>query len=445
MFVKLSSFLVLGLAKSGESISKLLLSKGAKVYLYDNSSSEKTQNVIRQLVEQGCEYVENVDQVLEIIDVLVLSPGVSVLNEIVVKAKNLGIRIVGELELASYFITTPMVAVTGTNGKTTTCSLINHVLNSSNVKSKLVGNVGTPLSSVVNDNNNDVLIVEVSSFQLETTCRFTPHISCVLNITSDHLDRHFTMENYIFLKSKLVLSLKESEYAVLNYDDENVRNFKHKTNGKVVWFSQKERIDGVYLQDGKIYSGDEEIISVDKLTIFGSHNVENTLCSVATLKLLGLTNEEIANGITTFKGVKHRIEEVATINGITFYNDSKATNPDATIKAINSFSDNLIVILGGYDKGLDYTLTFKEIANNKNVKGVILTGQSAIKMYEFAKEQKVSNVILTQDFETAVKVAYLTAKENYKILLSPATSSFDEFSSYEERGEKFIEIATTLQ
>lgn len=445
MFAKIMNFLVLGIANSGVNASKLLLSKGAKVYVYDNSTNEKIQNSIQELVSLGCIFTQNVDEVLDDVDVLVLSPGVSVLNEIVIKAKSKGIRILGELELASYFINNPIVAVTGTNGKTTTCSIINHTLKQANVNSQLVGNVGTPLSTAVGKSEEDILVVEVSSFQLETTCRFTPHISCILNITNDHLDRHFTMENYIFLKSKLILTLKESEYAVLNYDDENVKNLAPKTMAKIVWISQKEKVDGVYLKGDVIYSGEEEIINVNDLTIKGSHNVQNVLFSVAVLKLLGITTQEIINGLTTFKGVKHRIEEVAKVNGITFYNDSKATNPDATIKAINSIDGNFILILGGYDKGLDYTELFSEISKKQNINGIVLTGQSALKMYQFAKNESIKNIVITSNFETAIKVAYSLCSQGDKVLLSPATSSFDEFTGYEERGEKFIEIATSLE
>ncbi len=444
MYAKLMNFLVLGIANSGVSVSKLLLNKGARVYIYDNSTNEKTQKLIQELLNLGCTLVDNVDEILNEIDVLVLSPGVSVLNDIAIKAKNQGIRIIGELELASYYINNPIVAVTGTNGKTTTCSLISHTLSKNGVSNKLVGNVGTPLSTVVGENEDDILVVEVSSYQLETTCRFTPHISCILNISEDHMERHFTMENYIFLKSKLILTLKESEFAILNYDDEQVRNLAIKTKAKIVWISQKERVDGVYLLDGAIYSGEEEIIKVDDLTIKGSHNIENALCSIAVLKLLGLTNQEIINGLTTFKGVKHRIEEVASVKGITFFNDSKATNPDATIKAINSLNGDLVIILGGYDKGLEYGELFNQIAKTPNIKGVVLTGQTALKMYEYAKNVKLNNVVLSSNFETAIKLAYAISKENYKILLSPATSSFDEFTGYEERGEKFIEIATSI-
>lgn len=445
MYAKLMNFLVLGIANSGVSVSKLLLSKGARVYIYDNSTNEKTQKLINELVSLGCTFVENVDEILSEIDVLVLSPGVSVLNEIAIKAKSQGIRIIGEIELASYYINNPIVAVTGTNGKTTTCSLISHTLSKNGVNNKLVGNVGTPLSTSVGCSEEDILVVEVSSYQLETTCRFTPHIACILNITEDHLERHFTMENYIFLKSKLILTLKESEFAILNYDDENVRNLAIKTKAKIVWISQKERVDGVYLSNGAIYCGEEQVIKVEDLTVKGSHNIENVLCSVAVLKLLALENQEIVDGLTTFKGVKHRIEQVLKVNGITFYNDSKATNPDATIKAINALEGDLVLILGGYDKGLDYSELFSQISSKQNVKGVVLTGQTALKMYEFAKNQGVKNLVLSSNFETAIKLAYAISKENYKVLLSPATSSFDEFTGYEERGEKFIEIATSFK
>ncbi len=446
MYIKIMSFFVLGLSKSGYSISNLLIEKGAEVFIYDENNSKIITENVENLVKKGCQKVENVDEALDYCDVLVLSPGVSVLNPLVIKAREMGKRIIGELELASYFVTSPILAVTGTNGKTTTCSIIEHTLTKNKIPSKLVGNVGNPLSNEVNNiTNEDILVTEVSSFQLETVCRFTPHIACILNISEDHLERHFNMSNYIYLKSKLILTLKESEYAVLNYDDENVKNLSQKTMGKVVWFSKNQKVQGAYLSNNSIYFLDEEIINVNDLLIKGDHNVENVLASVCILKLMGLKKEEIVNGLTTFKGVKHRIEEVVTHNNITFYNDSKATNPDATIKAISTFSSDTILILGGYDKGLDYTGLFKYIKDKEYIKTIILIGDTSKKMFLTCEKLGIKNVMVIKDFAMAINVSYKIAKDGYNVLLSPATSSYDMFTGYEERGEKFVEIATSIE
>ncbi len=445
MFIKINSFLVVGLKKSGFSISKLLLEKGAEVYVYDENSKAISDKNKKELEALGAKVVEDPISSLEFVEVLVLSPGVPIDNEIAITARKLNKRIVGELELASYFVTAPIVAVSGTNGKTTVCSLISHVLSSSNVKNVLVGNIGTPLSSMVSKIEEDtVCVTEVSSFQLETISRFTPHISCLLNITPDHLDRHYNMQNYIFLKSKMLLNLKESEYAVLNYDDKNIVEMQNKTKGKIVWFSANERVDGAYLDKDNIMFFDEVVLSIKDLNIMGKHIVLNALASVAVLKLLGVNNSEIEKGIKTFNGVKHRIELVKKLNDITFYNDSKSTNPDATIKAINTIKAPTVLILGGYDKGLDYTFLMQEISKRSNIKNVVITGMSANKMYETAIKNNVKNVSVVQDFKVAIKLSYMLAKKGGAVLFSPATSSFDNFSDFEERGEKFIETVNSL-
>ena len=446
MYIKLTSFLVVGLKRSGFSIAKLLLSKGADVCVYDPSSDKNVEENKRELVLLNAKVVKEPLEVLKNIDVLVLSPGVPIDSEIPITARRLKKRIIGELELASYFISSPIVAVTGTNGKTTVCSILSHVLDKIKSENLLVGNVGTPLSSKLNEmNENTLLITEVSSFQLETTSRFCPHIACILNITPDHLDRHYNMQNYIFLKGKLLSNLKESEYAVLNYDDENVRVLSKNTRANVVWFSKEYKVDGAYLENGDIYFNEELILSADEINLPGRHNLENVLACVAILKLLGVNNSEIKDNVLSFNGVKHRIEEVKNINGITFYNDSKSTNPDATIKAINSMQNPTVLIMGGFDKGLDYNLVMKTVADSKLVKELILTGDSAKKMYETAVLNNVKRVSVVPDFTSSIKLAYLECESGDSVLFSPSTSSFDIFTSYEERGDKFIEIVNGLK
>ncbi len=445
MYIKLTSFLVVGLKRSGYSISKLLLDRGGEVYIYDPSTDERVESNKAELVNLNAKLTLNPMEVLKDIDVLVLSPGVPIDSDIAINARKLNKRIVGELELASYFINSPIVAVTGTNGKTTVCSILSHVLKGVKEDCLLVGNIGTSLSSKINEiNNNTILIAEVSSFQLETTARFCPHISCILNITPDHLDRHYNMQNYIFLKGKLLANLKESEYAVLNYDDENVRVLSKNTRANVVWFSKEQIIDGAYLENGEIFFNGEIVLSVNEINLPGIHNVENVLACVAILKLLGLTAEEIRSKIISFTGVKHRIEQVKTVDGVVFYNDSKSTNPDSTIKAVNSIKTPTVLIMGGYEKGLDYSEVMKVISTSTLVKELILTGNSAKNMYETAVDNNVKNVNVVSGFDASIKLAYNLSKSGESVLFSPGTSSFDNFSGYEERGERFIEIVNEL-
>ena len=445
MYIKLNSFLVVGLKKSGYSITKLLLSKGADVYIYDNALEGFTKKNAQELESLNAKITTNPLETLNYVDVLVLSPGVPIDNEIAIEARRLNKRIIGELELASYFVTSPIIAVTGTNGKTTVCSMLSHVLDSVNEKNFLVGNIGTPLSSKIDEISSDsVLVVEVSSYQLETVSRFCPHISCILNITPDHLERHYNMENYVFLKSKLIQNLKESEYAVLNYDDEMVRSLHKNTKGKVIWFSKTEKVNGAYLENGNLTFNEEVVTSASELNLIGMHNIENALAVITVLKLMGLENSEIKEGITSFRGIKHRIEPIKTIDGITFYNDSKSTNPDSTVKAINSIAVPTVLIMGGYEKGLDYIEVMKAINSSNNIENLVLTGMSAKSMYDTAIDCKVKNVSVISDFNASIRFAYTLAKKGGAVLFSPSTSSFDNFSSYEERGEKFIEAVNQL-
>lgn len=445
MYCKNSSFLVLGMQKSGYGATSLLLLEGAKVYMYDDNQSETVKKNMAELESKGAKICTQPLIQLEYVDVLVLSPSIPIDHEIAVRARELKKRIIGEFELASLFTNNLCVAVTGTNGKTTTCSLLEHVLSKVFSDVMLVGNVGIPFSSkVVSDQKNRVYIAEVSSFQLETINRFTPHVACILNVTPDHLTRHYNMENYLFLKSKLILNLRESEFAVLNYDDVLVSSLSKKTRAKVVWFSLNEKIDGAYKDGDFLYYKDELIISVNEINISGNHNIENVLCAICVLKILGIQNEDIVNGIKDFSGVKHRIQKVKTVNGVTFFNDSKSTNPDSCISAINSMSNKTILIMGGYDKGLDYESVMRQIKKSKTVEKVVLTGQSANSMFKDATRCGLSEVYVVKDFDIAVKVAYNLAGDGYSVLLSPATSSFDIFSSYEERGDKFIEIVNAL-
>lgn len=446
MYCKNTSFLVLGMQKSGICATNFLLSKGAKVLVYDDGVAESVKKNLKEAQDLGALISGDPFLDVEHVDVLVLSPAVPVDHKVAVRAKELSKRIIGEFELASLFTTNLTVAITGTNGKTTTCSIVNYALNKSGNKAELVGNIGIPFTSKVGiANSNDIFVAEVSSFQLETINRFAPHIACILNITPDHLNRHYNMENYVYLKSKLLLNLRESEFAVLNYDDVLVNQLGQKTRAKVAWFSLKEKVDGAYVEDGFIYYKGEIIMAVKDIFASGLHNVENALASVCILKLLGLSNSDVLDGLKTFTGVKHRLQKVKTVNGVTYYNDSKSTNADSCKKAVESVTEPTILIMGGYDKGLNYEDLMRTIKQNKNVKKVILTGQSAKNMYAYAVNGGLEDVSIIKDFSLAVSLASSMAKGECNVLLSPATSSFDEFGSFEERGDRFIEIVENLQ
>ncbi len=445
MYFKKEVFLIVGLAKSGMACGKFLLSFGAKCYFYESNSLVKEKNLDAVSQMGGIVIGEmEIDSVLHEVTTVVLSPGVPIDNTIPKKAKALGKRITGEMEIGADYIKSPIVAITGTNGKTTTAYMLEHVINKSQTKAVAVGNIGVPLTGVATSiEDSTIAITEVSSFQLETCNRILPHIGVVLNVTPDHLSRHYTMDNYVFLKSKLLRNMRESEYAVLNYDDLIVKGFSDKTRAKIIYFSVKERVNGAYLENGSLFYKEEKIIEENELSVKGNHNVQNALACIAVCKILGIDSEVIKCGLQTFKGAKHRIEFVREFKGVEFYNDSKSTNPDATIKAIETINKPIVLLLGGKDKGLDYTQTMDYI-KNKNISSICLYGETRFKMFETARKVGIEKINLTEDMVTAIKLAVLKAKEGSCVLLSPACSSFDEFSGYEERGEKFIETVNGL-
>lgn len=440
MYFKKEVFLILGLMKSGLSCGKLLLSRGAKCYFYENNAFVREKN--RESIEGlGGIIVEDetINDVLNEITVLVLSPGFPIDNAISKRARDKGVRITGELELGCDCLSCVIVAITGTNGKTTTTYLVNELLNDYGIKSEAVGNVGTPVTSLVGrDRFDDVAVTEVSSFQLETCNRIVPHIAVILNITPDHLERHYTFENYVYMKSKLIQNMRESEYVILNYDDENVRELKTKTRAKILYFSLKERTNATYIFEDKIYYKEEYIAEKSDIMLRGEHNFSNVLASICVAKLMGVDNETIKRTLNSFKGAKHRIEFVTSVSDVDFYNDSKSTNPDSTVKAVETMEKPTLLLLGGKDKGLDYSFMMEKISSK--IKSLYLYGETRYKLYDNAKKIGISNISIATNMESAVKLAYSDAKKGDCILLSPACSSFDEFNGYEERGEKFVGI-----
>lgn len=445
MFIKNQKFLVLGISKSGVAVAKTVINNGAKCYVFDDFNNEKANANIAELEKVGAVRVnkEMAIEILKEIDVLVLSPGVPINHEIAVSAKKYGKKIMGELEFGALLLTPPIVAVTGTNGKTTTVSMIENILTSSSIKNRAVGNIGKPITAEINEVDRDtVLVTEVSSFQLESISQFCPHVACVLNISPDHLERHYSMENYVFLKRRIFKNQTESEYAVLNFDDVTVRSFAQGLRSKVVWVSIKEKVDGVYVEDGKIKYKGETVINESEL-LQGVHNEYNSMFAIAVCKLLGLKTDDIKNSLASFKGIRHRLELVCEVDGVKYYNDSKSTNTASTISAINAVEAPKILILGGSEKGESYDNLFDEI-KRCNVKHAILTGASRINMLNAASEKGYNDISVTEDFYSAIKIAVAFSDEGDAVLLSPACASFDRFSSYEERGDAFVSALEEL-
>lgn len=440
-------FLVAGLSRSGIAACEFLISRGAKVYVYDDVDDANVRAAVARLSDLGCVNVTKDDLAEKSAkcDVLVLSPGIPVDHPLPISFKRAGKRIIGEAELGALNLRCPCIAVTGTNGKTTTVSLLECIYKTAGKKGIACGNVGKPITSCLNELGEDgVAIAEISSFQLETLYSLRPHVAVVLNVTEDHLNRHYNMENYIYLKSRLLKNSAESEYVVLNRDDPIVRGFQEKTKAKVVWFSMLERVDGAYIQDGSFCWYGERLFPVEDMMLGGDHNRANALAAIATAKLMGIDNAVIHTALKTFRGVKHRIEKIGEVNGVTFIDDSKATNVDSAIKAVESVKEECVILLGGKDKGYSYEPLF-ETLKNSSVCHAVIYGENAFRILNAALKSGYSAVTLCRPFELAVRVAYLIAEKGQSVLLSPASASFDAFSSYEERGKRFCELMETFK
>ena len=445
MYPAFQTFLVFGLSRSGCSATEFLLKKGASVYVYDDTMNARIENTAKLLEEKGAKRLakDEVSKAVEFCDALVLSPGIPIDHPVAVAFKRRQKSVLGETELACRYLRGTIVAVTGTNGKTTTVSMLTETLKEGGYTAKCCGNIGVPMVEFTGMDEKEIAVAEISSFQLETLQSLRPHIAVVLNITPDHLNRHYTMENYVFLKSKVLKNLTETEYAILNYDDEIVRQFATKTRARILYFSVKERVKGAYLEDGYLYFGKEKILSVDDLSIGGLHNVQNALAVIVASKIMGVKTSEIIKALTEFKGVKHRIEFIAEVDGVRYVDDSKGTNVDATMKAVATMKTDTVLLLGGKDKGYDYKPLFSSLKDSP-IKHAVLYGENRYALLKSAQESGFSNLSLCDTFSFAVQIASLKAERGETVLLSPASASFDEFASYEERGDRFVEIVQTF-
>ncbi len=446
MNFKTQKFLVAGMSRSGKAASEFLLRHGAAVYIYDDVAEGAVERNMAELASQGAVPVRK-DELASAVsecDVLVLSPGIPIDHALPILFRKAGKRIIGEAELGCLYLRAPMIAVTGTNGKTTTVTMLDEIFRQAGEKSVACGNVGLPLTACTDAMDyGDTAIMEVSSFQLETLSSIHPHVAIVTNITPDHLNRHYSMENYIFLKSKLLRNMRESEYAVLNADDATVKGIAAELRCPIRWFSVQERVEGAYQYEGALYFENEKIMDISDLTLKGEHNVKNALAAICAAKLSGISSEVIAKALATMRGVRHRIQTVGQVNGVTFINDSKGTNVDATINAAASMQADTILLLGGKDKGYDYDELFARLRGSRVVQYVIY-GENRFKLFSSAVRANESRIMLCMDFEKAVKMAALSAKAGQCVLLSPASSSFDAFSGFEERGEAFERLVKEM-
>jgi UDP-N-acetylmuramoylalanine--D-glutamate ligase len=439
--------LVVGLGKSGVASALFMKSHGARVTVSDTKSGDELRNEIPVLLDHGItvETGGHGDRTFRGQDLIVVSPGVPVDAPPLVQARSLGETVIGEIELAAQFLPGPIIAITGSNGKTTTTTLTGEILTASDFPTLVGGNIGTPAISLAERAKPDTFVVlEISSFQLETIQTFRPKIAVVLNVTPDHLDRHRTFEIYTAAKARIFENQQESDFAVLNADDPTCLAMGARTRAQVYWFSRTKEVQhGAWVRDGNIVfrdsKGQQEILQVSEIPLKGAHNLENVLAAVCTGVLMGCVPEKIRRAVHDFKAVEHRLEFVATIEGVDYYNDSKATNVDATIKALESFPSNIHLILGGKDKGSDYTLLNDLI--RQRVKRVYTIGVAAAKI---ESQVKGAEVIHAETLENAIRKAHSAAQSGDVVLLAPACASFDQFKNYEHRGKVFKEIVAGL-
>lgn len=424
-----------------------------KVMVYGAGiSGQGVTDVLKKLNNEVIIYTDEIGNFRQLIDgvqLLVLSPGISPEKEEIIYAREHQIKILPEIEVAFNLYNGKIAGITGTNGKTTTTTLIGEMFKTLPVPSKVAGNIGLSMAKELVDLPADSwAAVELSSFQLETVVNFAPQISCILNLTPDHLERHHTLEAYYNAKKNICLHQTSDQFTVLNYDDKIERYWSAKLHSQVCYFSRvRELPEGVFVREGKFiirWLGKElEVCKVDDMKIFGPHNVENALAAIAVGYLAGCSVDNMANVIKNFRAVEHRLEYVRTIDGVKYYNDSKATNTDSTVKALESFPDgHVILIAGGHDKLTqldDFMVTVKKYCDE-----LILLGEAKNRFNEAAKKANISKIHIVDSFEKSIQLAHSIAKDPQVVLLSPACSSYDMFKNYTERGRKFKDLVMAL-
>ncbi len=452
MNLKDKKILLVGLAKTGVSTIKHLDKLGANIIVNDIKNKETLSEILKELDDlSNVEYIlgyhpENVDD----IDMAVVSPGVPLDLPFILKLKSKDIEIIGEVELAYRLSNKPMfIGITGTNGKTTTTSLVGEIFKEANVDTYIVGNIGNPVIDTVGiANEKSVLVTELSSFQLESIDTFKPKVSAILNFTEDHLNRHHTMQNYIEAKARILMNQNSEDFCILNYDDEKVRELSDRVKAKKIFFSRKKQLEeGIYLDTDNniVIDINDKIVLLNKeeLSLPGNHNLENCMAAIGISYVSNVDIEVIKGVLKTFAAVEHRQEFVRNLNGIMFVNDSKGTNPDSTIKAIQSYKRPIILIAGGMDKQSDFN-ELLEVAK-ENVKALVLLGETAPKIESIAKEKGFERIYKVKNMKEAVNTSYEIADKEDVVLLSPACASWDMYKSFEVRGNDFKDNVHNLK
>lgn len=450
MDMKNKKVLVFGSGISGIGAGKLLEQVGASVVLYDGKETLDKEVLKAQLGDDTKAEIilgELSEEVMETLDLVVMSPGVPTDLPVVLKMRDMGIPIWGEVELAYTYGKGDVLAITGTNGKTTTTALLREIMKNYKESVFVVGNIGNPYTAAALEMREDsVAVAEMSSFQLETIHEFRPKVSAILNITPDHLNRHHTMEAYIKAKEDIAKNQTKEDTCVLNYEDEVTRKIGENVKANVLYFSSQRKLDrGIYLDDGNIIlRQDEEILvcNVNELKLLGTHNYENVMAAVAMAAAYGTPMEVIRRTIKEFAGVEHRIEFVREKDGVAYYNDSKGTNPDAAIKGIQAMNRPTVLIGGGYDKDSEYEEWIQ--AFDGKVKLLVLVGATKEKIAEAAERVGFVSYVMADSFEEAVEKCIEAAEPGDAVLLSPACASWGMFKNYEERGDKFKELVNCL-
>ena len=442
--------LVFGSGISGIGAVKLLEDHGAEVILYDGNDKLDKVAMKEQLgdgVKAEIIIGEFPEKLIDTLDIAVLSPGVPTDLPVVNAMRDKKVAVIGEVELAYAFGKGDVLAITGTNGKTTTTTLLGEIMKAYKEHTYVVGNIGNPYTVAARQMEEDaVAVAEMSSFQLESIVTFRPKVSAILNFTPDHLNRHHTMEAYVNAKKNIAKNQTAEDYCILNYEDERTREFGEHIDAQVIYFSSRQKLEkGIYLDNGNmIYKNPEEVLvcNVDELQLLGMHNYENYMAAVAMAAVYGVPMDIIRKVIRAFKGVEHRIEYVTEKNGVVYYNDSKGTNPDAAIKGIQAMNRRTVLLRGGYDKGSEFTEWIN--AFDGKVKKLILIGATKEKIAADAEKCGFHDYVFADTFEEAVLLAAKTAESGEAVLLSPACASWGMFPNYEVRGDEFKRIVNSL-
>ena len=440
--------LVVGLARTGLATALFCAARGAIVTATDARTENEIGEAVSSLRSAGVklEFGGHRENTFLAPDLIVPSPGVPADAPQLQAARAKGVTIWSEVELAGRFLHGRLMGITGSNGKTTTTALLEHILRNAGFPTILAGNIGTPLiARVEQTNDNTITVAELSSFQLELIETFRPNISVFLNLTADHLDRHHTLEAYGRAKARIFENQTERDSAILNADDPATTPLAP-AKPRVYWFSRKQRVaQGAFVRENEIVfrlDGEEDtVLSVRDIPLAGAHNVENALAAVCAARLAGANSADIAKGVRSFAGVEHRLEFVAEIRGVRYYNDSKATNVDATLKALDAFPGRILIVLGGKDKGNDYTLLQRPLREKAIL--ALLIGAAADKI----EKQIAGSVAIERagTIERAVEIASQASRPGDVVLLAPACASFDQFQNYEHRGRVFKELVHSLE